>query len=296
MTITTEATGLTDAGSRSANDDIALLTSLSSGRDAATRRLAEILPPANCLAPDHLDIRQLLNHLESGGENTVLYKAWRDILAPRSKHSLAEARDEDCWYADLVRYRHGTLADGQPVRSRGHWNAPGQVELFQTLTGRTLMLVALRTPAGRDHVATAVCEPGQVYVVPCGAWHVTYVLEGPALVFNIYTDAVPDARGARGAALDPQLKYHRQAPPAVSVRRTADSVLSVATAGADRVRAERSMPLDTGQAAEWAVRWIPQGASLADFYEHGDTPELENLLAAASTDPTTGWSLHQLDR
>lgn len=280
-----------------AADDAAALTSLARSRQGDTKRLTDILPAGVGPAPDHLDAQLLRDCRETTGIDPVLYDAWRDILPARRTSLAAGTSGDGFWYADLVCYRGGTLTDGQPVRSRGHWNAPGQVELFQTLTGRTLMIVALRTPAGREHAAAVVCEPGHVCAVPRGAWHVTYVLEGPALVFNIYTDTDQDPRGARGAALDPSVKYHRAPPPALAARRKqGGSVQVVATSTLDGMRTERHVQPDTGQCAQWAHRWIPEGGGLVHLYQHGGDDALAALATAICSDPAAGWPLRPLDR
>jgi len=151
----------------------------------------------------------------AGTSDPVLYTAWRDVLPPR------RAAGTD-WFADLVIYQPGELPGGELHRSTGHWNSPAQLEIFQTVTGRTLMITAWRDNDSRPLLRYQECGPGGRAVVPFGAWHLTLVLNGPAAVFNLYCDlpgagpADPaPAATARPAATREQHKY--QSGPAVEI-------------------------------------------------------------------------------
>jgi hypothetical protein len=136
-----------------------------------TRRVADLLDPAACrwVAGDRGLLAPVLDR--------VLYQAHRDVFPP----VLVNGR---CWRSDLVRYEPGTLPTGELHRSLGHWNSPAQYEVFETVTGTVLMIVATRL----GPVTHQVCRPGDLVAVPMGAWHLTYVLDGPAFVFNVYAD------------------------------------------------------------------------------------------------------------
>lgn len=150
----------------------------------------------------------------SGTSDPVLYTAWRDVLSPRPAAGTE-------WFADLVIYQPGELPGGELYRSTGHWNSPAQLEVFQTMSGRTLMITAWRS-RGERMLRYQECGPGGLAVVPFGAWHLTLVLDGPAAVFNLYCDlpgaslADPAATAtARRAAGCEQEKY--RSGPAVEV-------------------------------------------------------------------------------
>ncbi|TFE26217.1 hypothetical protein E0F15_18340 [Frankia sp. B2] len=155
------------------------------------------------------DRRQIETALKAG-DNPLLYEAYRDVAPTR--HG---------WRADLVVYQPGTLPDGQPHRSIGHWNPHTQLEIFQTLSGTTLMLVAGHRPDGSRYAHQVTTRAGDLAVVPFGAWHLTYVLDGPAAVFNIYTDIHLDPDDAYPRQDD--AKYQRAAAPGLVVVRDGDT-------------------------------------------------------------------------
>jgi len=178
-----------------------------------SRRLSDLL--ACHRSPGHpvFLTDSVLRH--AGAGDPVLYTAWRDVLPPRS----AAGTD---WFADLVVYQPGELPGGELHRSTGHWNSPAQLEVFQTVTGRTLMITAWRDDDGRPLLRYQECGPGDLAAVPFGAWHLTLVLDGPAAVFNLYCDlpgAAPagpaPAATARHAATREHDKY--QSGPAVEI-------------------------------------------------------------------------------
>ena len=182
----------------------------------ASRRLSDLI--ACHRSPGHpVFLTDSALHCAGAGD-PVLYTAWRDVLAPR------QAAGTD-WFADLVVYQPGELPGGELHRSTGHWNSPAQLEVFQTVTGRTLMITAWRDDDGRPLLRYQECGPGDLAAVPFGAWHLTLVLDGPAAVFNLYCDlpgAAPAGTGpaaaARHAASREQDKY--QSGPAVEITAT----------------------------------------------------------------------------
>ncbi len=151
----------------------------------------------------------------AGNSDPVMYTAWRDVLPPQSAAGTE-------WFADLVVYQPGELPGGELYRSTGHWNSPAQLEVFQTVSGRTLMITAWRDSDGDPVLRYQQCGPGGLAAVPFGAWHLTLVLDGPAAVFNLYCDlpgAGPaghaGAATARQAATCEQEKY--RSGPAVEI-------------------------------------------------------------------------------
>ncbi len=194
-----------------------------------------------------------------------LYTAYRDILPPRRT-------PDGPWFADLVVYEPGSLPGGELHRSTGHWNTPAQLEIFQCLTGRILMLTAIEIegPTG-PQVRYQECGPGELAAVPFGAWHLTLVLDGPAAVFNLYTD-IPDlahgGHSSRVAAKQPHLKYAHP-PLALTALAEADGYR---LSGADELvaAARPARPAD----------WIGT-TNLPAFFTEASTAELSALTRRA---------------
>jgi len=116
----------------------------------------------------------------------VLYKARRDIVTP-----VGSARFGGCWRVDRVRYPGADLPSAELDRSTGHWNPPGQWEVFEVERGEIVMLS--RMPGPGQPVELTHCTAGSVLVLPPGIWHLTYAPAGPASVSNAYTSG-PDGR------------------------------------------------------------------------------------------------------
>jgi hypothetical protein len=247
-------------------------------RNASERRLSDILPPPSAPAAGFPDIGSLRAAVEAGVD-PVLYRAWRDVLPPRRKTgSRAFNGDADFWYADLVVYSPGILADGQPTRSTGHWNSPAQLEIFQTLAGITLILTAHRhTDSGADAVEYQVCRPGDLAFIPFGAWHVTFCLDGPAAVFNIYTDDHQvSGDSSRIHAIDPASKYHRDPGPEIAVINTAAGWHVVPTTAAPVLVAK---PI--AGPPPWVAALLPTGSDLAGLFLNGCDADLAAILRHA---------------
>jgi hypothetical protein len=178
-----------------------------------SRRLSDLLACHRSPGRPVFLTDSVLRH--AGTSDPILYTAWRDVLPPRA----AAGTD---WFADLVVYQPGELPGGELHRSTGHWNSPAQLEVFQTVTGRILMITAWRDSDGAPVLCYQECGPGGLAAVPFGAWHLTLVLDGPAAVFNLYCDlpgagpAGPaPAATARHAATCEQDKY--RSGPAVEI-------------------------------------------------------------------------------
>ncbi|CAO5174588.1 Glucose-6-phosphate isomerase [Frankia sp. AiPs1] len=210
------------------------------------------------------DRRQVETALEAG-EDPLLYEAYRDVAPAR--HG---------WRADLVVYQPGTLPDGQPHRSIGHWNPPTQLEIFQILSGTTLMLVAGHRPDGSRYVHQVTTRAGDVTVVPFGAWHLTYVLDGPAAVFNIYTDIHLDPDDAHSRQDD--AKYRRAAAPGLVIVRDGETVLPVTAM--DSQRDDDLPPLP--ELPPWPGSW-PRRIGLADLHRHASQDDWAALIRTART-------------
>lgn len=237
----------------------ALLTARA--RLARPRRLSDLLActeaaPASVYLADVSAARAV-------GTDRLLYTAYRDILTPRRTL-------DGPWFADLVVYEPGSLPGGELHRSTGHWNTPDQLEIFQCLTGRVLMLTATEGSDGRQ-VRYQECGPGDLAAVPFGAWHLTFVLDGPAAVFNLYTDIPALAHGghsSRAAAKQPRLKYARTAPPLTALAEAGGFRLS----GADELVAS-ARPASSSD-------WIGT-ADLPGFFTAASTAELRALTHRA---------------
>jgi hypothetical protein len=178
-----------------------------------SRRLSDLLACYQSPGRPVFLTGSVLRH--AGNSDPVLYTAWRDVLPPRQAAGTE-------WFADLVIYQPGELPGGELNRSTGHWNSPSQLEIFQTASGRTLMITSWRDHDGKPVLRYQECGPGQLAAVPFGAWHLTLVLDGPATVFNLYCD-LPGAgpahsaggATARQAATGEQEKY--RSGPAVEI-------------------------------------------------------------------------------
>jgi hypothetical protein len=256
---------------------------------AETRRLTDLLAAG---AGDGLFFasRPGLEAAVQAGRDPVLYHAYRDVLPPRdlaTGERLAaggpgceRARGAGYLFADLVVYRPGVLPGGELFRSTGHWNEPEQLEIFQTLTGTVVMLVAGRRAGGAPFLYEQVCGPGQVIAVPPGAWHVSYVLEGPAAVFNVAADlgsggpAEPPRKGARR---EPG-KYQRAGAVPVTLVRDGPGYRRVGRPGGWAARAE---PPGTA----WARPFVDPAGSLADLHLRGSAATLAALARAARAEP-----------
>ncbi|WP_329454471.1 hypothetical protein [Streptomyces sp. NBC_01497] len=131
----------------------------------------------------------------------LLYTAYRDGIPARP---LAPADAEAFhWRGDFVEYEGGVLADGEPVRSIGHWNSTDQLEVFEVESGRVVMLIA---PPGGERVWLAEYGPGDLALIPPGWFHLTGSPWKRADVFNVYT-----AREG-GGGTDVSEKYHSRVP------------------------------------------------------------------------------------
>ncbi|MGW4200926.1 hypothetical protein [Streptomyces sp. NPDC004726] len=187
----------------------ALLDNAGRGVD---RRLSDLLAPGAQSAP--------ACYLADPGAaraartDPVLYTAHRDIL-PSTQAQGAE------WFADLCVYRPGPLPGGELNRSIGHWNTPAQLEVFEVLSGHVLMITAWHSSSGAPVLNWQVCGRGDLVAVPFGAWHQTSVLDGPACVFNIYTDVpgTPQQHTSRHAAQHAEIKYCASAPVEITAIR-----------------------------------------------------------------------------
>jgi hypothetical protein len=241
--------------------------------DASERYLSDILPPAGIPAGGFTDLTALRDCV-AAGTDPLLYRAWRDILPPRRENRiLPDGEDAEYWHADLVVYQPGVLADRQPTRSTGHWNSPDQLEIFQTLTGTTLILTALPAPGGRTAAGYQLCHPGDIAVIPFGAWHVTWCLDGPAAVFNIYTgnDHQAPAATSSGRASGHARKYHRHPGPDITAVTT--------DTGWHVIPATSAQPVPGSPA--WAAQLLPAGTDLARLYRDAPGTEMAAVLRHA---------------
>ena len=233
-------------------------------------RLSDLLRPPRAGGPDvFLADRHAAEAAVAGGTDLVLYYAWRDVLPPRCT-LLAGGL---AWSADLVVYQDGTLPGGEPFRSTGHWNPGGQLEVFQVLTGRVLIVTATTSATGRLSVEYQECAPGDVAVIPLAAWHLTYAIDGPAMVFNVYTSQASDNGAARAEA--GASKYRSaQGPVPVAVIRQGSSLAFI------RGSADLREPMAV-TCPRWVRDFLPAGTSLTDWLVRAPARELRDFASAA---------------
>jgi hypothetical protein len=250
------------------------------------RRLSDLLPVEGAAGPGvFLADREAALAAVAGGTDPVLYRAWRDVLPPRESRPPAErdtGQEGLSWLADLVVYQNGTLPGGEPFRSTGHWNPDGQLEVFQVLSGRVLIVAAGASATGRCYLQYQECRAGDVAVVPLAAWHLTYALDGPAMVFNIYTSqGSGGASTTRGAA---KYRSGRGPIPVAAVREGSSFAFTWGTtaSGALGEPTAASCP-------EWASSFLPPGVSLVDWCVRAPAGELRELAQAAGAAADSGW-------
>jgi hypothetical protein len=250
------------------------------------RTVADLLDAGTGAGPYVVD-RAALDAARAAGENPVLYHAYRDFLPPRDLSTGqclpagTPGYDGACGtgylFADLVVYQRGTLAGGEPFRSTGHWNLPWQLEIFQTLTGRVLMLVAGHDGDGRPFRYERVCGPGETMAVPFGIWHVSYGLDGPAAVFNVAADLSALAgQGTSATARQDPAKYRRAEPVAATARRRGSGY---EITGSPDACAWPEGPGSRGD--DWLDPFLAQAGSLAALHLCAPRPVLADLQRAA---------------
>lgn len=246
-------------------------------RAGTARRLSDLLtgiPGDGGTASAHLADVAAARAAVARGHNPVLYRAYRDVLPPRTTpggHDLTSRAGTGSWFADLVIYQGGALPGGRElVRSVGHWNTPVQLEVFQCLRGRVLILST--TPA-RCGLTYQVCGPGDMAVMEFGAWHLTTVLSGPASVFNIYTDidSLADEHTSRDAAQHDGLKYHSRAAVKIAVIRSGKGV---ALAG-EPAQLSAYSPIRKASTPRWAHNLVDPGGLAALYRDAADTTLVE---------------------
>jgi hypothetical protein len=241
------------------------------------RHLSQMLGPRDA-GPFFLDATTL-QHAIYTDDDPLMYDAYRDIL-PRRPIPSGSGTTRVGWSADLVIYQGGVLQTGEPIRSTGHWNTPNQLEIFQTLTGRNLMIVAGWRADGSRYIYRQISGPGDVVVVPFGAWHLTYVLDGPAAVFNIYADrhGVPQQHSSRAASEDDEFKYRHREPVRVAAR---DGDGGLRVIGPDAAAIRWGHPRDLDGIPQWFNEHLGPETALADLYITGSVGRLAQLMDAA---------------
>jgi hypothetical protein len=261
------------------------------------RRLTDLLN-AGGEAGLYFADRPALEAAHGAGYDPVLYHAFRDFLPPRDisgDHCLPAgtpgyetARGSGYMFADLIVYQAGTLPGGEFFRSTGHWNLPWQLEIFQTLIGRVLMLVGGRDSEGQLFLYGQACGPGEVMAVPFGVWHVSYVLDGPAVVFNVTTDLRTLVGEHRAAAVrQGPAKYCRAAPIAVTARRCDAGYYVVGSPAA-----RRRGPLAGPPGTDWMRPFLAATDSLADLHLYASSSRLAGLQRAALQAYRPDWPPH----
>jgi oxalate decarboxylase/phosphoglucose isomerase-like protein (cupin superfamily) len=180
-----------------------------------TRMLAQVLAESETAPPrlraffyDEATLR-----MSARQQDRLLYTAERDVHAPRT----VRLPDGDMltWRLDRVHYPAGDLPSGELNRSVGHWNPQDQWEIFSVEQGEVAVVV---TSASTGRVDVVHCTSGEVACVRPGSWHLTYVLEGPAVVANLYCE--PGATGQRNGRADQTAKYFTRPAVRVGLLRT----------------------------------------------------------------------------
>ena len=179
-----------------------------------TRTVARVLADSDA-APSHArcffyDEPRL--RASAQAHDQVLYRAERDARPARTV--LGADGSPHTWRLDRVTYPEDDLPTGELARSVGHWNPPGQSEIFEVIQGEIIVLTAMRT----GPVELVRCQEGCAVSLRPGTWHLTYVQRGPAVVANIYTDLVRPAAG----------KYFRGSTVRVGLRRDAGEIITFA--------------------------------------------------------------------
>lgn len=259
--------------------------------EAVERRLSDLLPGGGIPGPDVFFADLAATRAAAAtGFDPVLYHAVRDVLPPRiSSPAPADGDGQGglTWSADLVIYQDGTLPGGEPFRSVGHWNPARQLEIFQVLSGRVLMISTGTSVSGRPYARYQECRAGDVAVVPFGGWHLTYALDGPAMVFNTYTSRCGAADPQSGAGSEPagMSKYRSRRGPAQIAAACQNGGIGFVMGP----EASRSGEPTAVSCPDWLRVFLPQGTSLPDWFVQAPDAELRGLTAAAQVAARSGW-------
>lgn len=245
------------------------------------RRLSDFFREGAGSGPDALFADEaVVAAAVANGFDHRLYSAVRDVLPSRVAAPGPSGSGATLWSADQVVYEHGTLPGGEPFRSTGHWNPADQLEVFQVLSGRVLMLSSMTGEGGEEpFVAFQVCGPGELSVVPFGTWHLTYVLDGPAVVFNIYSGPADDVEGATPVHRTAAKYRSKRGPAEITVRRSGTG-FSIELS--DKWRATCGDPVEVSP-PEWLRAVMPPSGLLTDLHVSGSDADLDALLAAGLT-------------
>ena len=251
------------------------LTAIGHQVTVRARRLSDLLGIGGDQPAPLVDREAALALLQEEGQDPVLYRALRDIFPARTD-TRTPIR------ADLVVFETGTLPGGEPYRSLGHWNPPGQVEAFEVLSGRIVMLVAGISSSGVLFSYVRTLSAGDQLAVPLGVWHVSYAIEGPAVVFNMYANPhSPLDLGMHGGH---DGKYQGNAPVSVTLRQSADGRLS-ATGPAGALAAWgdplRPVPADGLATADHPPAWLGPDESLTSLFLRAPADRWNDLIDSA---------------
>jgi hypothetical protein len=155
------------------------------------RMLSQVLAESQAVPPParafFYDEERLRAHVRV--HDRTLYTAQRDLYPARTV-TAPDGRTLT-WHLDRVAYPAEDLPSSELSRSIGHWNPAGQWEIFEPEQGEIVMLVALDVAGPIELVH---CRQGEIVCARPGAWHLTYVLRGPAVVTNIYAEPKHEAR------------------------------------------------------------------------------------------------------
>lgn len=222
------------------------------------KRLGDVLAAAEKAEPAYRPYFQSEERLrdEASGDH-VLYRARRDI-----ERAFADVGRRCTWRIDQLEISADDLPSGELNRSVGHWNPADQVEVFQIDEGAVVMVLA---SPGASSVSVLRCPQGSLVALRPEMWHLTYAVEGRAVVSNIYSQSA-EKRGA---------KYFTRSPVRVGVRRGSNGIEVVVPE-----RSESRLGLDFGEAP--ATRDVVGSlSSLRELFldENRRLEQLANLLA-----------------
>ncbi|MED0940356.1 hypothetical protein P4T37_27275 [Bacillus mobilis] len=117
---------------------------------------------------------EILNYL-----GNPLYYCSRNILSRKINNSNL--------YLDFLFYNHeqNIFPNGTINRSLGHNNDVREFEVHQVLSGSIFSIIKLEN----NELYVGIFKKGDYFEIPPGAFHCSYILEGPAIVANFYCNA-----------------------------------------------------------------------------------------------------------
>lgn len=115
------------------------------------------------------------SRMDQVGNKPIYYSA-RSIMERKLRNEIL--------YMDFLVYNNerDIFPNGIVNRSLGHRNDENEFEVHQVIQGTVLSLIKL----DEDTTYVGVFKRGDYFEIPPGAFHCSYILEGPAIVANFY--------------------------------------------------------------------------------------------------------------